>query len=600
MSYSKPTNKQDHGVSQNNNDIQEKEGFYVNGKLTYIPLERTPKGTINSPYFITTDLDIQQIVSGYYYCCLLTRDGNMISQYLSDKPVKQQTSGIVQLAPGSYHWLCLSYEGKVYSMGKNQNGECGVGNHEKQTNLVEINFFSKNDKTVRFISAGYSQSYFLTTENELYVCGSNSSGNIGLGFSTNKPSLLKRDVLDVFCSQESEAFMFRTINNQIYGSGKNGSGKLGIGRKETIYTPTLINFFDQKEVVKIVIAYQHSVALIRENGKNIAYSCGIGIVSGHGSNKNYIEFTKIPKLQKNNILQIECGYNHTLAMDDQSQFYFWGSIGITVNHIHTLPKKIMGINFPITESIAIGCGSFNYFIYPSSHTNMARDLMKIYLSGELCDGNIKGIKVHKQMLNCRTSSHFEDIKKILESYKVEEIKMFLKWVYSDTIEDHKLIFSICEKFNIENPKKRHLIDDLTTLYKDSKSKDFTILVSDEDQSSEVDEEEDEDEDEDEDEEQDEVHAHKFILAARSELYYHMFESVTEGMDRIPDYTQRSLETLEILMKYLYTGKIELSADSEPDIVLNELSDAHEYYQLTTSTQFISQLNGLRKKYNIFN
>ncbi|KAJ3426005.1 hypothetical protein M0812_28452 [Anaeramoeba flamelloides] len=112
---------------------------------------------------------------------------------------------------------------------------------------------------------------------------------------------------------------------------------------------------------------------------------------------------------------------------------------------------------------------------------------------------------------------------------------------------------------------------------DDDSKDFKILVKIE---YEQDEEEDNDEEEVEEENYEEIPEHKFILLARSGLFREMFDYVNEkdNTNKVQDYTNKSIKSLKILIKYFYTNSIELTTDQDPKLIVEELSDAVEYYQ----------------------
>ncbi|KAJ3436095.1 btk-binding protein-related [Anaeramoeba flamelloides] len=118
--------------------------------------------------------------------------------------------------------------------------------------------------------------------------------------------------------------------------------------------------------------------------------------------------------------------------------------------------------------------------------------------------------------------------------------------------------------------KPHLHD----LFNDEDSKDFTLLIKN-------------DEDEDEYEE---IPVHKIILLTRSGLFREMFENITEESKSVKDYSGKSIESIEILIKYFYTEKIELTADHDPLLIIEELEDSIEYYQLNENSNILIQLN----------
>ncbi|KAJ3436092.1 hypothetical protein M0812_18138 [Anaeramoeba flamelloides] len=132
---------------------------------------------------------------------------------------------------------------------------------------------------------------------------------------------------------------------------------------------------------------------------------------------------------------------------------------------------------------------------------------------------------------------------------------------------------------------------LHDLFNDEDSKDFTLLIKNDD-----DDDDDEDEEEDEDEDEyEEIPVHKIILLTRSGLFREMFENITEESKSVKDYSGKSIESIEILIKYFYTEKIELTADHDPLLVIEELEDSIEYYQLNENSNILIQLNEIKNK-----
>ncbi|KAJ6230946.1 speckle-type poz protein [Anaeramoeba flamelloides] len=126
--------------------------------------------------------------------------------------------------------------------------------------------------------------------------------------------------------------------------------------------------------------------------------------------------------------------------------------------------------------------------------------------------------------------------------------------------------------------------DIAQLYKENDSKDFKILVK-------IDDKEENKEEEDEEENYEEIRVQKFILLARSGFFRDMFDNVNEkeNTNKIQDYTNKSIESLKILIKYLYTNSIEMTTNQDPELIVDELSDAVEFYQLNDQCNFESEL-----------
>lgn len=84
---------------------------------------------------------------------------------------------IVRLAGGGGHTLLLDRAGAVYSTGWNSAGQLGLGHTQPVSVFTKVD--SICDKVVE-IAAGWDFSIFLTEHGEVFTCGSNSFGQLGI------------------------------------------------------------------------------------------------------------------------------------------------------------------------------------------------------------------------------------------------------------------------------------------------------------------------------------------------------------------------------------------------------------------------------------
>ncbi|KAJ5073801.1 pep-cterm sorting domain-containing protein [Anaeramoeba ignava] len=124
--------------------------------------------------------------------------------------------------------------------------------------------------------------------------------------------------------------------------------------------------------------------------------------------------------------------------------------------------------------------------------------------------------------------------------------------------------------NKTTPKER-IISDLISLYSNEESKDFSIISN----------------------EGKKIKAHKFILAARSELFRGMFLTVTEdSTNEVKDYTGKSTKALETIIKFLYYDEIEKGLEMN---IYEELEEAEEFFQFSEYSLFKQKLNLVKKE-----
>ncbi|KAJ3431048.1 speckle-type poz protein [Anaeramoeba flamelloides] len=225
--------------------------------------------------------------------------------------------------------------------------------------------------------------------------------------------------------------------------------------------------------------------------------------------------------------------------------------------------------------------------------HLEEDLLELFNKGWLSDSVIKPIdggkiEFHKMFLEFRILSKikltYEELLEKMKECDKNELMAFFSVVYCGTIpfSQNNHLSNAIDSMKFENSlikklkSRESLNKDLLVMYKNEKSKDFTIIV-----------EEDVDEEEPEVEE---IKIHKLILIARSKTYRDLILNVEEEVNKIKDYSGKSPETIKTLARYLYTSKMgPWTADDDIKLVLEEMDDVLDYYQLNLNSV------GLNKK-----
>jgi len=203
----------------------------------------------------------------------------------------------VSSCPVSFFTLALSEDYKVYSWGMNHKGQLGQGDCKNRRNPTLIESLS-GYKAVA-IATGRSHALVLTDEGQVFAFGDNGSGQCGVGSKESVVTTPKRvaysgdPIVRFACG--SDFSLVLNENGVIYSFGHPEHGQLGhgsenkeiIARKETYhyeYSPVPITTFKE---------------LDPDNGD----------VTFHG---------------QPTIIDIQCGSNHSCAIDDQARIFTWG------------------------------------------------------------------------------------------------------------------------------------------------------------------------------------------------------------------------------------------------------------------------------------
>ncbi|KAJ6244942.1 hypothetical protein M0813_20776 [Anaeramoeba flamelloides] len=550
---------------------------------------------------------VRKIVSGYTHNCLIWKGINNLEFHQANSEPKSFTienEEIKDIQSGYQTYLILTKSGKVFSLAPGNCSYCEVPLSDPQSSTFEkirsVPFFNKkenNRKVDTFAMVGWSN-YFVCKDGKLFGNGYNS-GRLGDGTSNqakNLPILIFENVTRVFGGVQGYSFFFTTKNNELYACGANQYGSLGIGKSSDQKSPVKVPNWKAEDILDLQTNDGYSI-LITKEGKT--YGCGLAGYNGFTTNKS--TFTEIEELKNKKVVEYFGGSRISLALTNENELFGWGFE--TNNHptdqygnirIQTPRKFNLPEIFQNNPSIKlkITCGTQCIYLYPSYNNCLIQDFQKLFESKIFCDSKLSlneniQIPIHKIIVESRTNLQISTIEDLLnkESFSKQEILLFLKWVYFDEITNVDLLKRIFNSLNISYPPKNTFQKDLHDLFNDEDSKDFTLLIKNDD-------EDDEDEDEDEYEE---ILVHKIILLTRSGLFREMFENITEESKSVKDYSGKSIESIEILIKYFYTEKIELTADHDPLLIIEELEDSIEYYQLNENSNILSQLNEIKNK-----
>ena len=120
--------------------------------------------------------------------------------------------------------------------------------------------------------------------------------------------------------------MVLCADNHIYSFGKGDLGQLGNGKQEDCYEPKKCDFknLNVNDIIKdISCGSEHSI-LLTEKGK--VYVCGNNYNGqlGIGNNNNVYSFLNVNSLNNIKIIQIACGWNHSLILSDEGYVYSCG------------------------------------------------------------------------------------------------------------------------------------------------------------------------------------------------------------------------------------------------------------------------------------
>ncbi|KAJ5067766.1 claret isoform a [Anaeramoeba ignava] len=542
---------------------------------------------------------IKQISTGDFSTIFLFENGKAI-EYLTGNdsnpnPEKIQIENIQKIVSGRSIKSILTKEGNVFAKGKDINP-----NNPNQFINISSLIEDTNDRIIEDIVSGLNSIYLLTSNQNAYGIGSNQFGQLGFDSKTlkktQKPILMMKNVSKIFSGSYSNHVFLLNSNQELFGCGNNEDGQVGLGKSRKGETKikklTQIQNIPKGKIIDIQCGFYHSIMLIEnqnENPKRKLYSCGYS--NYNGKDETIYEFTEIKSslFENDNILDFSVGYFHTLILTSNSKLIgfgsnYFGQLG-PKDTSTVFKKKPTLIEFPelrFNEDISnyhVYCGNSNSFLYYSpSFSNLEEDLIKLFKRKEFCNISFKTengeiIKAHKLILKYRLNQNENEIEKlqeIISKKSIKESNQIFEMIYSNRIINPKLYSEIKEIINsnekIEETMKRIYLNE------NENEKDFII-----------------------ERKEKQYKFPKLILIMRSELYRGMFLSVTEDKsNKVTDYSELSNKSFQIFEYWIYSNQIKEGIQITNDII-EELKIGIDYFQLNQTNPNLFDL--LINKFN---
>jgi len=307
----------------------------------------------------------------------------------------ERLSNVVAVSMSSSHSLALTANGAVYAWGSNSNGELGLGNsgsgtqrHEPTripgiSNVIAIatSTSPNNGRSIAVTSDGYlymwgslvrhlgstgrvsphtrtavttptrvpgitdvvafgggSGVYAIITSNgNLYTWGSNSSGNLGLGYTGNYHRMFNTEALAsprrvqgisnvVAISIGNGHSLALTAEGNLYSWGSNSHGQLGFGdtghnvfRRYPQRIPSISN-------VMAISAGDRYSAAVTASGHLYTLGRNDSGKLGHGQSDSNIYLTTPTRVQGiSNVVSVELGNDHSAVITANGNLYLWGN-----------------------------------------------------------------------------------------------------------------------------------------------------------------------------------------------------------------------------------------------------------------------------------
>jgi alpha-tubulin suppressor-like RCC1 family protein len=260
--------------------------------------------------------------------------------------VEYNLGSIKNIYCGYFHSILLNEKNGVYVCGYNYFGQLGLGDNQTRNKYEKIDF---DFGIIKNIFCGNAHNIILNEKNEIYVCGYNYRGQLGLGDFNDRNKYTKLEhnfgiIKNIFCGDSHNIIL--NEKNEIYVCGGNSSGQLGLSgnNKRNTYIKLEHNF----GIIKNIYCSHDRNIILNEN--NEMFVCGNNEFGqlGLGDNKNRNIFVKLEH-NFGTIKNISCCRYHNMILNEKNEIYgcgynYYGQLGLGDNQNRNIFEKL-GYNF---------------------------------------------------------------------------------------------------------------------------------------------------------------------------------------------------------------------------------------------------------------
>ncbi|KAM9352259.1 secretion-regulating guanine nucleotide exchange factor [Symphorus nematophorus] len=222
----------------------------------------------------------------------------------------------------------------LQSWGANSYGQLGQEHVEDQSDPRLSDTAALRNKTVRAVSGGGGHSVLLTENGEVFVCGQNHRGQLGLGHNADILNFqlcrsLSQKVTEVACGWDFTLLL--TDCGRVLACGSNAFGQLGVGQTVTHSADLQVVENLKEPVLSVAAGLRHSLA-VTDSG--CVYQWGKGLfshakraLSPHPvpSHLSSVMPSLVSGLNQKTSCMVTAGSAHCVCLTGDGDLFLWGS-----------------------------------------------------------------------------------------------------------------------------------------------------------------------------------------------------------------------------------------------------------------------------------
>ncbi|XP_061577676.1 secretion-regulating guanine nucleotide exchange factor [Cololabis saira] len=222
----------------------------------------------------------------------------------------------------------------IKAWGANSYGQLGLGHAEDQSAPRLSAGAGPQPGAVQTVSGGGGHAVLVTESGEVFVCGQNQRGQLGLGHTSDVSTLQlcplpRQRVTNVACGWDFTLLI--TDTGQLLACGSNAFGQLGVGQRVSHAADLLVVEGLKEAAVSVAAGLRHSLA-VGDSGS--VYQWGTGLSShakralgAHPVPSHLCSKVPclVPGLDQRKSRLVTAGSAHCVCLTEEGDLFMWGS-----------------------------------------------------------------------------------------------------------------------------------------------------------------------------------------------------------------------------------------------------------------------------------
>jgi alpha-tubulin suppressor-like RCC1 family protein len=278
-------------------------------------------------------------------------------------------------AAGWCHLAVVAEDGAVYTCGRGDYGQLGLGDGQPRRRLTRVPQALFAGSRVVMVSCGGVHTMAVTAVGHAWTCGGNEYGQLGVGDTANRLGFTRVDagqlggarIVMAACGLNHSVVV--SAEGGVWTFGCGDCGRLGHNDEQDRLVPTLLEaqvFEGSSKIVTVAAGGFHTMA-VGESGALWAWGWGSYGQLGLGDTNNRLVPTLVGTEEVfggSKVRTVACGDVHTLAVTEAGELWTWGygaqgRLGLNDEQDRLVPTLLTAEVFEHSKIVTVAAGGFH-------------------------------------------------------------------------------------------------------------------------------------------------------------------------------------------------------------------------------------------------